>query len=314
MNNKGAVVQVSFVQYWKEILCNAWSKSWKKLGMLGILFPAVVSFLFTLITGWGKPLTVILGEHWMLYGFIFLLSYFVVVGFFILKEPVIVHNKVQKDILDLKDEIQELKSIFPNVAIGECRKDNMLVNINRYGANSLLCKNLHSERILLYIDFINSPKIKNNNSAIDVSVYLKYYDENGESVNRKHFGRWMEMPETVFEKHVKVNIPSDGRTSKRLGIGYFDKGGNGMLILLDAEVTDLNEYGMLNSQDIQYLDAGKYFVVANISGNNVQNTPSLLFKIEIEKDGKLKFEQDEHVDEFLEKISENKKERSKLWN
>lgn len=314
MNNKD-VSQISFSQYWKEIFCESWSKSWEKWGMLGIIFPAIVSLLFTLIINWGKSLSVILGEHWMLYGFIFIVLYLVTVAFFVFKEPVIVHNSNQIIISKLNKEISEMKSLLPNVVMMSYGMDTVLTKINQYGANSFLGRFLNTDRRLLYIDFVNNPEKKNSNHAIGVSVYIKYYDEDGSKLRWEHFGRWTEMPETVFEKHIKTNISPDGEAGKkRLGIGYYDFGGNGTLILLDSETTDLNENGIINGSDIQYLDIGKYFIVASVSGENIQNISPLVFEIEVGKQKMLRFEKKENTDEFLKKINKRQNESSKIWN
>ncbi|MBI5353554.1 MAG: hypothetical protein HZB50_13010 [Chloroflexi bacterium] len=314
MNNKD-VMQTGFARYWKDILFKSWQKSWEKWGMLGIIFPAIVSFLYAFITNWGKSLSAIFGEHWILYCFLFIVLYLITVGFFVLKEPVIVYNNDQKTIFGLNEEISEMKSILPNVIPFSCGIDTILTNINQYGANSLLGRYLNTDRRLLYIDFINKPKKQNNNQAIGVSVYLKYYDKDGNKINREHFGRWIEMPETKFEKHIKTNISSDGEAGrKRLGIGYYDIGGNGALTLLDAKTTDLNENGIISGSDIQYLSVGKYFVVASISGENVQNGSPLLFEIEVGNKKVLEFKQNENSGIFFKMIKEVEARSPLLWN
>lgn len=214
---------------------------------------------------------------------------------------------------EMHQEVLALKEKFPNVIFKECGIDNMLANTNRYGACSLLCRGISFERTLLYLDFLNSPKTKINNDAIGICVRLTYYNKDRELVARKHFGRWMEMPETEFKTHIKTNIPPDGETIARLGVGYFDKGGNGCLTLLDAETIDLNRHGYLNSDDVQYLDHGKYFVLATVSGSFIQpNINSLLFSFEIGKDKILEFKQERDIKEFLKKVKE-KKNTSFLW-
>lgn len=114
--NEKTLIEISFSQYWKEIFVTAWRKSWDKWGMWGIIFPALASLLFAVITNWGKPLAVIFGENWILYVLIFVGLYILTTGYFVLKEPVTVHNKQQKDIQDLKTRLESRKA---KIEIGE---------------------------------------------------------------------------------------------------------------------------------------------------------------------------------------------------
>ncbi len=91
----------------------------------------------------------------------------------------------------------------------------------RYGNTSSfghLVGNITDEMFLLYIDFVNKPKVAKNNSAQGVSAFIEYYDFSGNKI-KETYGRWIGMPEAdEITTHRYNEIPSDGQTKKRLGI------------------------------------------------------------------------------------------------
>ena len=76
-------------------------------------------------------------------------------------------------------------------------------SILRYGPVSSLgyyLTELRGQMYLLYIDFINNPKVSKNNAATGVSGFVEYYDMEGKKI-KEIYGRWIGMPEADEEKN-----------------------------------------------------------------------------------------------------------------
>lgn len=168
-------VEVNFFQYWTMILVESWKKSWDKWGMLGIILPAFVSLSFAVITNWGKSISQILGENWILYGLLFIGFYILTVGLFVFIEPVTVFNKQRKQIQNLEERLETKKA---NIEIGEyCfpsygQATKVGISIENKDDNNLLPKIkivgeiTRTKRYYTDVD-IDPIRLDNNNRVID---------------------------------------------------------------------------------------------------------------------------------------------------
>ena len=175
----------------------------------------------------------------------------------------------------------------PFIKLAEAGITNIFPNINYYGTNSFIAKNLFRTRNLFYLDLVNDPKIKGNNDAKDVSIELTYYKEGEFFPYHKHLARWIGMPEKELGiPHIYCDIPSDGKTKIRWGMGIVDNKCGDIFFLLDAEQTDLSSYGIMVTPP--FLPEGKYTVVANVFGKNLWGIEPFVFEISTIKDEAVK--------------------------
>lgn len=214
---------------------------------------------------------------------------------------------------EMSKEISSLKNRKPRIVFGEPKCIEISQKINDYGVNSFIEKQISpsTDFYLFCIDFINSPQEKENSDALGVQAFLEFYDENDDK-QYSYFGRWIEMPERKLnEKHRYTDIPSDGRTSSRLGIMYISGKGGNEAYLLDSDTVDNAPEGMVLNPP--FLSKGKYTLVVNISGRNFQEV-SRIYDIQNLKGERLIFSEKKNADKWIRKIEDDKKELAKLWN
>jgi len=229
------------------------------------------------------------------------------IGFIVFAALVVWH------FVDMSREISYLKSKRPRIIFGEPKCIKVSRNINDYGANSFIAKQMSpkTDFYLFCVDFINSPIEKDNNDALGVQAFLEFYDESN-SRCYTYFGRWIDMPErTLNEKHRYADIPSDSRTTKRLGIMYVSGERGNNAYLLDSDIVDNAPEGMVLNPP--FLLAGKYSLVISISGRNFPEI-SKVYEIQNSKDAMLIFSEKKNSDKWLKKIADDKKKIAKLWS
>jgi hypothetical protein len=219
----------------------------------------------------------------------------------------IIYN-VGKEFYIEKRRIEKL----PFIKIKDFDTENVFLNINSYGTSSFIAKGLTHDRTLIYLDFINDPKIKMNNNALNVSVSLEYYEGENRYWGKEHYGRWIEQPEHELGKnHTYTDIKSDGISVCRLGIGYIEGIYGDIIYLLDSEKTDLSSHGVIMNPP--YLDIGKYIVVAKIFGNNLSEIPPVVFEIFNLENEKVEIKKLNNGSKIANKLEKKNKPDASIW-
>lgn len=204
-------------------------------------------------------------------------------------------------------------STLPFIKLAGADITNVLPNVNSYGANSFIAKDLHRTRKLFYLDLINDPIKKENNDAVGVSVEITYFRDGEFTPYRKHLARWIDMPEKELGiSHIYKDIPSDGKTKVRWGMGYVDNEYGDNFFLLDAEQTDLSSHGIMINPP--FLPEGKYTVVANISGKNLWDIEPFVFEISTIGNEPVKLFIKKDDKQWLKVVEKEKEKMSKLWS
>lgn len=213
------------------------------------------------------------------------------------------------NIIEIVIEKQENIKYRPLIKLSDYGKDDVYQNANIYGANSFISPGLNRSRKLIFLDFINAPteKRREESNAVNVYIYLRFYDSDGMNLYHKSFiGRWIGLPEREFGRDHSMIFLSSNSRAERLGVGYIDNNSD-CLILLDSSKTDLSMNGIYANPD--FLSPGNYVMVASINGENVWGARTTVFAVTIEN-GDVDIKEKENGIEWVKKAE---RKTIKMW-
>jgi hypothetical protein len=179
-------------------------------------------------------------------------------------------------IVVMAKQISDFENASPNIvtdSIGVEEVASIPENLDKYGGSSALSHLIADTNfILLYVDFLNKPKMSKDNPARGVQAFIEYFDKENNKVNQ-HYGRWIGMPEEKKESiHRYIDIPPDGHTIRRLGIALVRGRKGNDFALLDGNKMS-NDYEFLTDYK---MPPGEYTVKITMSGSNFSEPPTLI--------------------------------------
>lgn len=245
-------------KYWQEILFAAWKKSLEALGWWGFFIPAAASFGATILWNRGEPLSKIFTGEWMLEIGLFVGFYIILLGFFVLREPVIIYNRKEEDIRLLKEKfaIKEYRDISLSFYNYPWTTQQLNLGVgawNNFTKLGLRVQNKGGVKIHCALMLINLQ-----------------YSGKGFTSNWNDSEEWIDAYQTLDMKYIKWDEGYDPREGK---IDIAPDGGKGDLLFAETEPRHFGfwfwyVYG--RGQDIWKLD-GRYKATLRLEGDCEKN-------------------------------------------